>query len=536
VAKAYHLAIRSTGVFGRSRGLSAALLLSACGDPATFDAGHAEPVRVTEQAVTISTLVDNSAAPLRTQVKVCKSDFGPSPRQLDCSVDPGFALVGGGARTVYTNDGAFLTESEYLGDGRTWRARSIDHTVSAPHELEVYAIGLRLEGVNARHLRNMMSGWAIGAPSDSITSSTPQRAVSGGVSVTTSSPGRMITRIKPVTGGWSAAGKDHIVPAPLNVVLSVRLMPTGIIEGFGALDLTFRTGSPNSVSTGISSSVALATTGWAIVGYGGEATWNAGTAGRMLLGMGPEGTNIRRARAQSKDHWQVSGGSTTVYFQEMRKTPNSHGVCSAGVKLSASMDTCVAAICQADAFCCNSNWDSVCVGRVQASCGKSCTPYACRVPSYNPSFWASAGDNRCYDYANNRVSGGMAAVPGQGAGVSLGTINVASVTEAALADGLSPSTASATCPDGRAKVALAIKPDGGTITDQADYHWYRKDADGKWSHKMGISPPSNLDASGVVITNPETANRGKHTIFGGYFCTCSSNIEGQGHAVVGNAP
>jgi len=40
-----------------------------------------------------------------------------------------------------------------------------------------------------------------------------------------------------------------------------------------------------------------------------------------------------------------------------------------------------------------------------------------------------------------------------------------------------------------------------------DYHWYRKDSNGKWSHKRGLTAITNVDASGKTITNPKTCNR-----------------------------
>lgn len=56
---------------------------------------------------------------------------------------------------------------------------------------------------------------------------------------------------------------------------------------------------------------------------------------------------------------------------------------------------------------------------------------------------------------------------------------------------------------------------------QRDYHWYRHDADGNWSHKSGDAPASNKDFSNAVITDPLTANRYNGTydysIFVGYF-------------------
>ena len=76
-------------------------------------------------------------------------------------------------------------------------------------------------------------------------------------------------------------------------------------------------------------------------------------------------------------------------------------------------------------------------------------------------------------------------------------------------------------PPGMYPVALVIAPGD-------DYHWYRQDSDGTWSHKPGNTPATNLDASGNPITNPETANRnnGSHdySVFCGYFYVPASGI------------
>ncbi|MRG95563.1 hypothetical protein [Polyangium spumosum] len=53
-----------------------------------------------------------------------------------------------------------------------------------------------------------------------------------------------------------------------------------------------------------------------------------------------------------------------------------HTLCATGAKLTSGCDVaqanCVASICAADPFCCNNQWDSICVGQVASVCGKSC--------------------------------------------------------------------------------------------------------------------------------------------------------------------
>lgn len=46
-----------------------------------------------------------------------------------------------------------------------------------------------------------------------------------------------------------------------------------------------------------------------------------------------------------------------------------------------------------------------------------------------------------------------------------------------------------------------------TVDPKKDFHFYRQDANGYWSHKPGSGKVSDLDASGNYIYNPEKADR-----------------------------
>jgi len=62
------------------------------------------------------------------------------------------------------------------------------------------------------------------------------------------------------------------------------------------------------------------------------------------------------------------------------------------------------------------------------------------------------------------------------------------------------STYEAKCPVGMSKVAAVV--DKGV-----DYHWYRQDRDGMWSHKDGSNKVKTYDALKRPIFNPELASR-----------------------------
>ena len=85
--------------------------------------------------------------------------------------------------------------------------------------------------------------------------------------------------------------------------------------------------------------------------------------------------------------------------------------------------------------------------------------------------------------------------------------------------GLSKTTFTQRCPKGKSKIAYVVDP-------QEDYHFYRQDRDGWWSHKPGATPVKRTDATGRVIYNPELASRNytdkgsrlDYKYFCGYLC------------------
>lgn len=146
-------------------------------------------------------------------------------------------------------------------------------------------------------------------------------------------------------------------------------------------------------------------------------------------------------------------------------------------------------------------------------------------PLYEPSWWNDGATkqlhNNCYNYASNYrtdtfrvVTGG--GQPGAAAGAMYTSLTCASVRPAAIADGLINSPrANNKCPREGHLVALVIWPG-------VDFHWYRKGRNGKWSHKPGSTPVTNLDNSANLINDPRTADRGGYTSF----CTFMTVMHG----------
>ena len=55
------------------------------------------------------------------------------------------------------------------------------------------------------------------------------------------------------------------------------------------------------------------------------------------------------------------------------------------------------------------------------------------------------------------------------------------------------------------------------VVSNSDYHWYRQDADGLWSHKRGTTPVKRTDESGELIIDPMIADRDDYSTFVGFF-------------------
>ena len=74
------------------------------------------------------------------------------------------------------------------------------------------------------------------------------------------------------------------------------------------------------------------------------------------------------------------------------------------------------------------------------------------------------------------------------------------------------------CPKYTSKIALVVDED-------EDYHFYRQDSNGYWSHKPGSTNVTNVDANGRRIYDPELASRKydksglNYDMFCSYMCT-----------------
>ncbi len=92
------------------------------------------------------------------------------------------------------------------------------------------------------------------------------------------------------------------------------------------------------------------------------------------------------------------------------------------------------------------------------------------------------------------------------------------VLNGALSDGLVNLLSNQPCPYCSHQVALVV------ASPEIDFHWYRLDDNGFWSHKPGPTPVRNVDNSNNPISDPRTADRGPYTDFCGFLCVCKCKV------------
>jgi len=151
-----------------------------------------------------------------------------------------------------------------------------------------------------------------------------------------------------------------------------------------------------------------------------------------------------------------------------------------------------------------------------AAANESC---AC-APLWEPEWWNDGGPiqagNNCYNYAVNYRSDSYAQ-PGRANGAMYASISPANVRAAALADALLDAPLRNKCPRKGHLVALCVS--------DWDFHWYRKQRSGNWTHKPGPDPITQLDNANVPITDPRTADRGPYTRFVGFLTVLHGHVK-----------
>lgn len=130
----------------------------------------------------------------------------------------------------------------------------------------------------------------------------------------------------------------------------------------------------------------------------------------------------------------------------------------------------------------------------------------CMKPVYNPDKWVeNKSNNNCYSYAmrdhdkhltNKRMPGNKDDYEG----------TCHELIEEIKSDYPNRDIQIAytdDCPCNYYRVAPYLAPD----YKHYEFHFYRQDEDGSWSHKPGANSVSNVDADGRRIKHPDSSNR-----------------------------
>ena len=137
----------------------------------------------------------------------------------------------------------------------------------------------------------------------------------------------------------------------------------------------------------------------------------------------------------------------------------------------------------------------------------------CKKPTFQPYKWNVDGIqryNNCYAYAFRAISDDYTSKPQPGDYAGLDTVNYDDYFCKNFSDLIQRdypdvliSSEKGECPCGYYKIALFMDDS----PPYKDYHFYRQDADGTWSHKPGGTKAIRADDSGNIIHNPVDADR-----------------------------
>lgn len=160
----------------------------------------------------------------------------------------------------------------------------------------------------------------------------------------------------------------------------------------------------------------------------------------------------------------------------------------------------------------DSNKGRICIGNMAFYPSKYSLPLSGYELDYQPSQWNNydAKNYNCYAYALNTKNYDFISPGGSEGYNSRNTPNYFTapvLEEMVRLDAnnyhfqFEPIGKNDVCDKGFYKVALVVDP------NRQDYHWYRQNSDGSWSHKHGANSVINYDYINDVIYDPETCDR-----------------------------
>jgi hypothetical protein len=145
------------------------------------------------------------------------------------------------------------------------------------------------------------------------------------------------------------------------------------------------------------------------------------------------------------------------------------------------------------------------------------------APAYEPELWNNniniLVNNNCYTYALN-IKGFR-----RYCGKDPNRTSFGNIVKNCLADNLHI-VSTVTDTDNKHLIALfASSPFSSSTKTKTDYHFFRRDANGEWSHKNGHCNVTNRDFSGRIIKDVMACDRGRFQYFIYLFNVTANTIE-----------
>ena len=152
----------------------------------------------------------------------------------------------------------------------------------------------------------------------------------------------------------------------------------------------------------------------------------------------------------------------------------------------------------------------------------NCSGASCQSTTRNDQKWNDPNNcpgNNCYEYATDKHEEGEEQKtkkgkknPG-GGNIPSHFVNCGFVTNLAIRDGLVKPDNNGKCPCDYHLVYLVV-------AEGRDYHWYRLDSNGGWSHKRGGNHVEDVDANGRKISDPSKAAKDYSRTGGANYLNC----------------
>ncbi|GGP45237.1 hypothetical protein [Streptomyces abikoensis] len=244
--------------------------------------------------------------------------------------DPSMIAIGGGATGAEYPYGAYLTASYPSNDLSSWIVSSKDHNGRRqPHELNGYAIGLKIEGVDRDQLRAWINSCSTSRPSGAPAPAPQATAginsdrcvlLGGGFKVDWLGKGNIATASYPAMASssssgstWTVRSKDHMVDDPARITSYAMGIPKSLPVG----TVLSRAFSGSGGAAQHPTATAQVDDGWSLTGAGARVFYHAD--GSLLWNLQPVVNDTQQyVTAASKDHDSTDAASIVAWAIAIR--------------------------------------------------------------------------------------------------------------------------------------------------------------------------------------------------------------------------